>query len=167
MFGQARGIERRQHRKRGFGNAVVAPVDRRGVRADGRDKDDLWMEWIRGGGAGKTAVDWSRKLASDHRINALTGAAAFLDLIDHPPRGKLSQEIGPLHIDADQPVKTFFGGFENIGAKVWRDPGVVDEQVQPAKSLLREIDQPPPVWRQAHIRLTGFGMNGSAARLRD
>src|SRR3954467_4463974 len=41
ILGQAAGVERRQHRKSSFGDAIITAVHRRGVSTDGGDRYDL------------------------------------------------------------------------------------------------------------------------------
>ena len=55
-------------------------------------------------------------------------------LLDHPPRGKLGEEIGAFDVYVDEAVKTLLARFENVRARLGRHAGVVHQQIQPAEA---------------------------------
>ena len=58
---------------------------------------------------------------------------SFRGLADHPGGDALGEKIRPAKIGSDQFVEALFAGIEHIGADARRDPGIVDQNVQPAK----------------------------------
>jgi 1-hydroxy-2-methyl-2-(E)-butenyl 4-diphosphate synthase len=139
VLGQARGEQWREHGERGLRDAILPAVNRGGIGADGRDGDDL--------GFGEGSRD------------------ACSALFDHPSRGELRQEVWALDIDIHEPVEAFLSGFENIGAFDGRHAGVVDEHVQPAKFLPREIDELLSIRARRDVRLANLGAEDAAGCL--
>src|SRR5205823_6967886 len=66
------------------------------------------------------------------------------------------EKVRSLDVDADQPVEAFLRGFEDVGARAWRNAGVVDQQIEPAKGLPREVHEPLVIADAGHIRLANL-----------
>lgn len=113
VFGEARGKEFGHHGKAGFGNAVVAAGNGRGVGADGGDGDDLGAR-----------VVW-----------------VGFGLVDHPAGSGLGEEVGTFRVDVDEAVEAFFFGFEDVGAFGGGDAGVVYQEVKAVEFFAHRLDE--------------------------
>jgi hypothetical protein len=63
----------------------------------------------------------------------------------------LREKVRTAQIDGNQPVKTFGGGVENIGANLGRHAGVVHQHIEPAKTLPDKFEQTTVVVQICHI----------------
>src|SRR5690606_23666419 len=105
----------RRHPDAGLGDAVLAAVGAHGRRRDRRDIDDR-ADGLRG-----KALDRAAQL--DHRV-----------------RDPLGEEVRAAQVDAEHAVEALRLGLQDVGAHARCDPGVVDQQVDPAPPLQRGVD---------------------------
>lgn len=115
------------HRQTRLGDAVVASVDRRSVRRDGRHVDDLESGRQRG--------------------RVLTRSPV--------PHDRLGQKIRSLQIRANEFLERFFRRFRDVGASLWRDARIVHQGIDAAEFLESLGDKPRAIRLRADVRLKG------------
>src|SRR5262249_37143900 len=81
-------------------------------------------------------------------------------LLEHPPGGKLRQEVWAFEVDVDEAIETGFSGVKDVRPNLWRDTGVVDEQVQASEGRARKFDEARPLLALTNVRLANFGAHG-------
>ena len=89
-----------------------------------------------------------------------------LSLLDHPSSGGLREKIRAAQVDSDQPIKTLRRRIENIGPRLRRDPGIVDQHIQAAKLLadFGELAFWMMVTEIGHVRLDAINRTKAARR---
>jgi len=105
--GEARGEEGGDHGKSGFGDAIIAAIDRSGVGADGADRNDFG------------AITWAMLFAG----------------IQHVIGGGLREEERASEINGEQFIEAVRSGLKNIEPVTRGDARVIHEKVDPAEFL--------------------------------
>ena len=62
-------------------------------------------------------------------------------LFDHPICDLLGEEVWALEVNGNQAIKAFLGSFEDILSNPGGNPGIVDQDVEPAETVFYFTDQ--------------------------
>ena len=114
---EANGPELVGHREAGFGDAVFAAIDRRGVSGERGDEDQL--------------------------VAAREGG--FAGIREPVARGQLREEIGPLEIHRQNLVENILRGLGDVGPDARGDAGVVDQSIELTEGAQCLVHQAGPV----------------------